>query len=865
MKGFPELKPDKKMKNKIAVFLLIAAAFLLSSCGGSNDPVKETGSDQTTVTVSEDVTAEPDDLPAVPDSTEFPVCERYKEKVTERSGIASFSGLRMKIEYDSRFYGYQSLINRDLTRYGESFQLRNCSGLPSEGQFAGADLNGDGYDEFLTYKDGYVTVTSLSMTEKKTAVYFPSRTTLFKPVDLGRFEVGEGLTLIGAGDLNADNYSDIVFTKDGFVVIYKGHTGGFTSEIIRFETEGKVCCGDYNGDGRTDIIVVNNGSANCFTYENGGLTECGACKVPVPEGIVSVFSGDMNCDGLADIIYLTEKDGDSYLLSYFGNGDGRFGSPEGEDNKNLYAEAKLSKNAGNIACADFTGTGIASFAGTFNTSVGTGVLFANGEPAYDYSIYGMRVNGEYRIYSGCRWSDANYENSDGDHVMLTTSKDGKTWKKYIEAPMFMLGCELGIDEWWSDNTLEPEVIYVDGKYHMYWQCSYTTPGGNYGDKIGYASSDDGVHWERKTDEPVIVCDDPEVGFNHEEVLYVPDDPDGKSYWMYTGHFRNGTWSGYVRIRSAVPDRFEYKDREGTDGFSQIGNQLAYFTDDDGRRIFVRITFSDAVEEDGQKYWRPTLYFSTDGLRFVSGNNCILAGVDVTDPRTENNRNMFFLGMITENGTGEIKRNEDGTYTIIYLATTCKTSVAPEIYDAEVGYGEMTFRLSGSGSAGTPVQNASVIDFNTEEGRAAGTFFGKGCKYQDDAGTDGIVVAYLENFSPDGSEATAEGEGGLFGNGIAVKFDSSADGEATVVATLICPDHVNGAADYRLYHSTNDGEYVKEELNEVQDHVFFDYTIKVNVKKGENTIKFVQGVNPWGRGECGNGWRVDIAKLAIVLP
>ena len=169
------------------------------------------------------------------------------------------------------------------------------------------------------------------------------------------------------------------------------------------------------------------------------------------------------------------------------------------------------------------------------------------------------------------------------------------------------------------------------------------------------------------------------------------------------------------------------------------------------------------------------------------------------------------------------------------------------------------------SVAVNAENTLVIDFNTEEGQAAGTFFGRGCKYAEDAGTDGIVIAYLENFATDGSDATAEGEGGLFGNGIAVKFNSDADGEATVVATLICPDHINGAADYRLYHSTNDGEYVKEELNEVQDHVFFDYTIKVNVKKGENTIKFVQGANtPWS-GECGNGWRIDIAKLSITLP
>ena len=170
------------------------------------------------------------------------------------------------------------------------------------------------------------------------------------------------------------------------------------------------------------------------------------------------------------------------------------------------------------------------------------------------------------------------------------------------------------------------------------------------------------------------------------------------------------------------------------------------------------------------------------------------------------------------------------------------------------------------SVAVNAENTLVIDFNTEEGQAAGTFFGSGCKYEEDAGTEGKVIARLENHAPDGPDATAEGEGGLFGNGIAVKCNSDADGEATVVATLICPDHVNGAFNYRLYHSTNDGEFVKEALNDVQDHVFFDYTIKVNVKNGENTIKFVQGVDPWGNGnESGNGWRVDIAKLSITLP
>ena len=57
--------------------------------------------------------------------------------------------------------------------------------------------------------------------------------------------------------------------------------------------------------------------------------------------------------------------------------------------------------------------------------------------------------------------------------------------------------------WWTGNTLEPEVVYVDGVYHMLLQSSGTTQSGWYGDYINYASSTDGVNFERKIDSPVI--------------------------------------------------------------------------------------------------------------------------------------------------------------------------------------------------------------------------------------------------------------------------------------------------------------------------------------------------------------------------
>ena len=260
------------------------------------------------------------------------------------------------------------------------------------------------------------------------------------------------------------------------------------------------------------------------------------------------------------------------------------------------------------------------------------------------------------------------------------------------------------ESWWIGNTLEPEVVYVDGVYHMLLQTTGITPSGHYGDYINYASSTDGIHFERKTDSPVIRPEPGkdftqfkdvygyEIGFNHHELIYIPDDPDGKCFHLYAGHHINGAWAGYVRIRSADPTCFYWSDREGTGGIAQIGNQIGYISnyDGNGNRLYLRITFSDYEDADG---WRtvPVLQYSTDGLGF-QGTTVRLASVDVTDPITQNNHNVYFLGFCTVNGTGEIQKNEDGSYKLVYLATTANASGGGPIFQAEAGVGVINFTL-----------------------------------------------------------------------------------------------------------------------------------------------------------------------------
>jgi hypothetical protein len=173
---------------------------------------------------------------------------------------------------------------------------------------------------------------------------------------------------------------------------------------------------------------------------------------------------------------------------------------------------------------------------------------------------------------------------------------------------------------------------------------------------------------------------------------VPDDPDGKCFWMYTGHFINNKFNGYVLMRSADPTKFCWDERESVSGTSEIGNQIGYISNYDGQgnRLFLRITFGNYSDKNGARN-APILQVSKDGRKWTK-SMVTLAAVDVSDAVTERNRNTYFLGFTTLNGTGEIEKTADGKYQFLYFATTSNDSVVPAIWYAESGFGICTFAL-----------------------------------------------------------------------------------------------------------------------------------------------------------------------------
>ena len=127
------------------------------------------------------------------------------------------------------------------------------------------------------------------------------------------------------------------------------------------------------------------------------------------------------------------------------------------------------------------------------------------------------------LYDGSKYQMW-YQGHDGSNrrIGYATSFDGIVWEKYPANPVL----DLGAPGTWEDSHVgDPNVLFDGTQYHMWY-------GGN--GRIGYATSFDGIVWEKYPDNPVLdlgapgTWDDASVGTP--TVLF-----DGTKYQMwYTG-------------------------------------------------------------------------------------------------------------------------------------------------------------------------------------------------------------------------------------------------------------------------------------------------------------------------------------------
>ena len=131
-----------------------------------------------------------------------------------------------------------------------------------------------------------------------------------------------------------------------------------------------------------------------------------------------------------------------------------------------------------------------------------------------FDICVLEKDGGYRMYFSWRTRKS---------IAVTDSRDGFSWSE----PEICIAPR-PTPQGWEDDLNRPAVVYRDGLYHM-WYTGQFHPGNADGTShIFYATSEDGVHFQRKQDEPVLLPEEdweksslmcPDVMWEEEEGLY----------------------------------------------------------------------------------------------------------------------------------------------------------------------------------------------------------------------------------------------------------------------------------------------------------------------------------------------------------
>ena len=156
-------------------------------------------------------------------------------------------------------------------------------------------------------------------------------------------------------------------------------------------------------------------------------------------------------------------------------------------------------------------------------------------PEEPFTISGPKIRkfgDKYYLFyvAGNTWMEIDGRSEISHRIRVATASDGLTWERYNNDI---------IENFWDEHESQasPDVFYANGKYHMFF-CGWVPK--NFREtkarRIGYASSDDLLHWTRDDSKAGITVSDEPDAFDSEMVAYPHVfELDGKVYMLYLGN------------------------------------------------------------------------------------------------------------------------------------------------------------------------------------------------------------------------------------------------------------------------------------------------------------------------------------------